>query len=303
MNALLGDVASHVLRQHRHLRRRLPDLQRLAHDVPDGDVRRTHRAARAAVRFLDHDVLAHADVEEAVLDELCSDAVTCEDLNRLHPSHDTVRDADARLRAFVEHPDGSLHLPGFLLGLHDLLAVHLDDEWRTLVPLFADADVRGIARLQDRFPAGLDHPDPSGIRSYVPTPYDRFARRTRRGELATVAAHLARAAQDAVRRAATFDGLPLRAHPGLRLDLHPIVSSPRVTLLVGRVSSTELETVLAPADLEITATPGDDDGTWTLLEIHHTLTPRRPLPADAPAHHLTEIAVHALAGEWAHEAR
>ena len=51
-------------------------------------------------------------------------------------------------------------------------------------------------------------------------------------------------------------------------------------------------------DLEVTATPGGDDGNWTLVELRHTLTPRRPIPADAPAHHLTDIAIHAIAGEW-----
>lgn len=299
MSALLGDVATHVLRQHRHLRRRLPDLRRLAHDSPEDDPRRRHLTAKSAARFLDRDVLAHADVEEAVLDDLCGRSMACGELNRLRPSHDTVRDADARLRAFVEQPDDRLQLPGFLLALHDLLVVHLDDEWRTLVPLFIDADERGIARLQDRFPAGLDRPVSGANRSYVPTAYEDLVRQMRGRALESVARRLARAAQVAVRRAARSDALPLRDDLGLRLDLRPAVSSPRVTLMVGRLRSAELETVLVPADVEITLTPGGDDGEWTVLELNHTLTPRPRLPSDAPAHHLTEMAIHALVGELA----
>lgn len=299
MTALLGDVATHVLRQHRHLRRRLPDLRRLAQDSPENDPRRRHRTAKAAVRFLDRDVLAHADVEEAILDDLCGRSMACGELNRLRPSHDTVRDADARLHAFVEQPDDRLQLPGFLLALHDLLVVHLDDEWQTLVPLFIDADERGIARLQDRFPAGLDRPASGANRSYVPTAYEDLVRQMRGRNLESVARRLARAAQVAVRRAARSDALPLRDDLGLRLDLRLAVSSPRVTLMVGHVRSAELETVLAPADVEITLTPGGDDGEWTVLELNHTLTPRRRLPSDAPAHHLTEMAIHALVGELA----
>ena len=299
MSALLGDVATHVVRQHRNLRRRLPDLRRLAHDAPDGDPRRRHRAAQAAVRFLDRDVLAHADVEDAVLDDVCAGSMACGELNRLRPSHDTVRDADARLRAFVDQPDDRLQLPGFLLALHDLLVVHLDDEWRTLVPLFVDADERGIARLQDRYPAGLDRPASGAIRSYVPTAYEELVQRMRGRDLDVVARRLARAAQAAVRRAARSDALPLRDDLDLRLVLRPVVSSPHVTLIVGRLTSAELETVVAPVDVEITLTPGGPDGQWAMLELNHTLMTRRRLPSQAPAHDLTEIAIHAIVGELA----
>lgn len=299
MSVLLGDVAAHVLRQHRHLRQRLPDLRRLAHDSSGENLRRRRRAAQQALRFLDGDVLAHADVEEAVLDDLCGRPVNCGELTLLRPSHDTIRDADARLRAFVEQPD-DLEVPGFLLALHDLLAVHLDDEWRTLVPLFLDADERGIARLQDRFPAGVDRPPSDAVHSYVPTSYQDLLQRTRMGDdLDPVSRRLARAAEAAVRRAARSRVLLLRDDLGMRLDLRQAVSSPRVTLVVGQLTSAELETVLAPVDVEITLTPGGDDGEWTLLELRSTPTPRRRLPRDAPAHHLTEIAIHAIVGEFA----
>lgn len=300
--ALLGDVATHVVRQHRQLRRRLPDLRRLVHDTPQQDPRRRHRAAKSAVRFLDREVLAHADVEEVVLDELCGESMACGELNRLRPSHDTVRDADARLRAFVDHPDDHLQLPGLLLALHELLVVHLDDEWRTLVPLF-DADERGMARLQDRFPAGMDRLTSDSTRSYVATAYEDLVQRTRRRNLDVFARRLARAAETAVRRAAQSDALPVRDELDLQLELHTIVAGPHVTLMIGRLTSAELETVLAPVDVEITLTPGGDDGEWTLLELNHTLTPRRPLPSDAPAHHLTEIAIHGIVGELASLAR
>ena len=299
MSAFLGDVATHVVRQHRHVRRRLPDLRRLAHDAPDGDPRRRHRAAKAAVRLLDKDVLAHADIEEALLDDLCGASVACGELNGLRPSHDTLRDADARLRGFVDQPDDRLQLPGFLLALHDLLVVHLDDEWRTFVPLFVDADERGIARLQDRFPAGLDRPTSNAIRSYVPTSFENLVQRTRGRDMDLIARRLARAADAAIRRAASSDALPLRDDLGLRLNLRTAVSSPRILLMVGRLTSAELETVVAPVDVEITFAPGGDDGEWTTLELNHSLTPHHRLPSDAPAHYLTEIATHAIVGELA----
>ena len=299
MSVLLGDVAAHVFRQHRHLRQRLPDLRRLAHDSSGENPRRRHRAAKAALRFLDADVLAHADVEEAVLDELCLGPATCGELTLLRPSHDTVRDVEARLQVFVEQPD-DLELPGFLLALHDLLAVHLDDEWRTLAPLFLDADERAIARLQDRFPAGVARPPSDAVHSYVPTSYQDLVQRTRMGDnLEPVARRLARAVEDAVRRAARSRALPLRDDLGMRLDLRQAVSSPRVTLIVGHLTSAELETVLAPVDVEITLKPGGDEDGWTLLELRYTLTPRHRLPRDAPAHHLAEIAIHAIIGELA----
>lgn len=289
-----AQVATHVIRSHRRLRRGLPELQRLA-TLADGP---THehariRAARSAARFLDRNVLAHADVEDAVVDRYLNGRATRGSAARLQPQHDTLREAGVRLHDYVEVPSESVDLAGLLQGTTQVLRAHMDDEWQILVPALSSLDDTGCAACEPLVSTSALAPS---AHVYLPLPFGRAQRLlTRRPH--ELRRRLAQVAAAAVRRQAHRVGVPVRDDLRLVIDLVPAVQAPHVGLHVGALRSGEMETVLSPLEFELALTDRGDS--FTELEVHHVMTPVRPLPADAPAHELTDTALHAVVGELA----
>lgn len=287
-------VATHVVRNHRSLRRRLPTLTRLAVRAADpGSEQARLRAAWQGAAFLDRDVLAHADVEDVLVDRYLDGRPQRGEAVRLQPQHDTLREASARLHDFVDSPSEALDVGGMLHGVAQVLDVHLDEEWRVLAPALSALDSAGCAGCEPMEVADAAHPT---ARMYLPTPFAQAQRLLTRAS-SGLGARAAVAASTAVRRLARQQGVPVREDPYVVVELAPCVQSEHVALHLGRLSSRELETVVTPVEFELVLSPRGDR--FTELEVHHTLAPTRPVPPDAPAHELTAAAVHAMVGELA----
>ena len=287
-------VAMHVVRGHRSLRRRLPELGHLARTARDSDAQDVHvRTALTAGRFIEREVLVHADVEDAVVDEVVRRHGQVGVARRLQPQHDTLRDATARLLDFAEHPDDRIDVGGMVLGIGHLLTAHLDDEWQVLMPALGDLDETACGLCEPLMDAeGAVEPMPSG-RLHVPTDLATADARLA-SHRPVLARRMAATATAGVVRAAAGLGVPLREDLGLSVELVPAVRGRHVVMHVGRLHSAEIETVLSPVDFELVLTAADGH---TLVELHHALSPRRPVPGDAPAHQLSAAAVHAAIGE------
>lgn len=295
MDRTVAQISTHLVRQHRRVRRGLPDLASLAADATAGAEHQRQRAARHTVRFLEQEVLAQAEVEDALIDGALGQAPRLE-LGRLRPDHDSLRIAAGRLGEFTESPTPTFDVAGFLQGLRGLLTAHLDDEWRSLIPLLAHLDDDRADRL-----ATLLGPPPTDRgeaveRLHLPTSFETAGERLSAWLRSSAVAPIVRSAEATVHRAARDLQVELRHPLDLRLDLVPVVAGRHVVLLVGRLHSAEMETVLAPVELEVALAR---EGTATTLEVRHSLVPARHLPNEAPAHRLTRAAVHALAGELA----
>ena len=294
MSRTTAQVATHVVRSHRALRRRLPHLHDLARraDQPareDAGV----RAARHGAAFLDREVLAHADVEDEVLDRYLDGTPVRGAAVRLQPQHDTLREVSIGLHGHADAPTGRTDVAGLLHGVADMLHAHLDDEWQVLLPALSQLDPITCATSDALATVTLARPS---ARLYLPAPRQAVERLlTRRSH--GLQTRLAAAATDALQRSARRLGVPIREQLGLALDLAPAVQSPHVGLHVGSLRTQEIETVVSPVELELTLTPRGDS--FTVLEVHHVLTPTRPLPSNAPAHELTDALVHAVIGELA----
>ena len=290
-----AQVATHVVRSHRALRRRLPhlhDLARLADEPTQTDA--GVRAARNAAAFLDRDVLAHADVEDEVIDRYLDGAPVRGTAARLQPQHDTLRDVSMGLHDYVAAPTAQTNVAGLLRGVADMLRTHLDDEWQVLVPALTRLDSTTCA-TSEPLAAATPLTRPSA-RLYLPAPREAVEQLLVRPSHA-LQTRLAAAAADALQRGARRLGVPVRDELGLTLDLVPAVQSPHVALHVGSLRTQEIETVVSPVEFELTLTSRGDS--FTVLEVHHVLAPARPLPSDAPAHELTDALVHAVIGELA----
>ena len=296
MGSLVGEVATHVVRHHRQLRGGLARFGAMVTAASTGDEAARHAAARHAVTYLDRDVLAHADVEDALVSAVSPPVSAQGRPVRLGPSHDTLRDASAHLHGLVDLADTD-RAGGVLAGTRDLLHAHLEDEWRELFPLLGRLDPAVAENLHDRFELAGHHRDPQpSTRVWVGA------------DLATVTARIAprggwprgpvvAAVEHAVARAATHRGVALQPDQGIAVDLVAVVAAQDITLLVGRLRSREPEAILAPVDFEVALVRAGSDR--TTIELRHTLVPQRSLPDDVPAHELTGVAVHALAGELA----
>lgn len=293
---MVGDVASHVVRHHRRLRGGLARFGALVDTAAAGQPDQVrHTAARQAVAFLDREVLAHADVEDALIGAVCRHATCHGHTDRLGPSHDTLREASAHLHALADEGD-PVRAAGVLAGTRTLLHSHLEDEWRELLPLLGRLDPDVAEDLHDRFDlAGGRQPSGRQVRTWLATDLSRATSALTHSAGAWHRS-VAAAVEHAVERAAAHQRVPLGA-PQVTVQLVPAVTGEHVTLFVGRLRSGEVETVLAPVDFEITLVRAGSD--TTTLEMHHTLVPTRPLPDDVPAHDLTAVAVHALVGELA----
>lgn len=299
MESAIRQVSTHLVRQHRRLRRRLPELGTFAEVVADGPPPKAEGAARRALRFLEQEVLAQADVEDAVVASgLGRGRLPTGRLCRLQPEHDSLRIGTDRLRALVESPrDERLDVAGLLGGLGRLLRSHLDDEWQSLLPTLADLDEERAAPLVELTAAGSAESGSPLDRLYLPCGLDRVEDRLAGSGSSQVGPRVGSAAQAAARRAAIALGVPGGELLTVHVDVVPVVTSPRVTLLVGRLRSPEIETVVAPVEFEVTLIQDGPDS--TALEIRHDLVPTRRLPPGVPAHDVTAAAVSALAGELA----
>lgn len=296
MSPLVGTVASHVVAHHRQLRAGMAQFGAMVDTATTGRQDQVRRAAtRRAVAFLDRDVLAHADVEDALVGAMCRHATCPGRVARLGPSHDTLREVSAHLHGLADEGD-TARAAGVLAGTHDLLHAHLEDEWRGLLPLLGHLDPAIAEDLHERFELAEDRSHGPRTRAWLAAD---LAAVTSALTPSTGAWHrpIVAGVEHAVERAAVRRGVPLGASPAITVQLVPAVTGEHVTLLVGRLRSGELETVLAPVDFEIALVRAGAD--TTTLEMRHTLAPARPLPDDAPAHELTGVAVHALAGELA----
>lgn len=273
-------VSTQLLRQHRRLRRRLPDLARLARPADETTVR---DAARQAIEILDREVLAHADLEDAVVD--AAPAMRPTDAGRLRPCHDSLREATWRLRSRAEGDQPSLAVPGLIGAVRDLLAVHLEDEWRTLAPLLGQLDERRAAALAALLP---DHRGPGEreLRAILPVSFDAVLAALTAPHRALECA-LAAAAEGAVSRAARGDAVVCRPH----VELVLAVTGPRLLLLAGRLTLAGLPEPGSVQEFDAAFSPRRDG--VTDLAIHHA-SPSQPRrhPHDDRA----VTAVAALAG-------
>ncbi len=296
MSPLVGRVASHVVRHHRQLRAGMAQFGALVDTATTGrQDQLRHTAARQAVTFLDREVLAHADVEDALVGAMCRRATCPGHVARLGPSHDTLREVSGHLHGLADEGD-TVRAAGVLAGTHDLLHAHLEDEWRGLLPLLGHLDPDVAEDLYDRFELADDRrlPGPR-VRAWLAA--DLTAVTSALTPETAWERPIVAGVEHALERAAARRGVPLLASPDVTVQIVPAVTGDHVTLLVGRLRSGELETVLAPVDFEIALVRAGND--TTTLEMRHTLAPARPLPDDVPAHELTDVAIHALAGELA----
>lgn len=284
-------VATHMVRNHRSLRRRLPELTQLAHDSHTSAPRRVD-AARRAADLLDSDVLVQADVEDVLVQQYLEGRATKGAAARLLPQHDTLREAHARLHGYAQDPQESTDVAGLLEAVRLVLRTHLDDEWQVLAHALSRLDGPACSVCE---PVAADAPRPSA-RLYLPVPFETAQRLLTR-QPRDLRGRAAAAADATVRRLATHQDVPLRRDLGMDVSLVPMVRSGRVGLYVGQLRSDELETVISPVDFELVLSPHGDD--VTMLEVHHLATPGRPLPDDVPAQGLTEAALHAVVGELA----
>lgn len=296
MGSTLTQVSTHLVRQHRRARHRVPELATYAEHAATGTPPVRERAARGAVRLLERDVLAQADVEDALV---ARSFQTRRDgrLRRLRPEYDSLRIGTDRLLAFIETPDDRVDVAGLLTGLGRLLDSHLHDEWHTLLPLLAELSPEGAAPLVGLLPSAGAGLAGTLSRLYVPRSLDQVRDRLTGPGVRDVSARVETAAVAAARRTASRLAVPGAGSLRARVELVPIVSTARVTLLIGRLESSDIETVLAPVEFEVVLTP-DGPGA-TAVELRHDIVPTRPLPSDVPAHDVTAAAVNALAGELA----
>lgn len=293
MVTLESQVATHVVRSHRSLRRQLPDVVRLGDIADDASESMRVRAAKQAGRFLDRKVLAHADIEDVLVDRYLDGPASRGSAARLQPQHDTLRAASVHLHDFVDAPTDDVGVAGMIRAVGDTLHGHLDDEWRVLVPALSTLDGPSCNVCEPLVAEISSRPT---ARFYLPGSFasaDRLLTRWPRQVRARVSA----AAAATIRRRANHLGLPLRRDLDVVVELVPVLRSPHVSFYVGRLRSRELETMVSPVDIELVVSPQGDR--FVQLEAHHTLTPARALPVDAPAHQLTHAAVHAVVGELA----
>lgn len=273
-------VSTHLLRQQRRLRRRLPDLARLARPADETTVR---DAAREAIGILDGEVLAHADLEDAVVD--AAPATRATDAGRLRPCHESLREATWRLRAHAEGDQPSLAVPGLVGAVRDLLAVHLDDEWRTLAPLLGHLDERRAATLAAFLPEHHGTGE-RALRAILPVPFDEVLAALTAPSRALERA-LAAAAEGAVSRGARGDAVVCRPH----VELVRAVTGPCLLLLAGRLTLAGLPEPGSIQEFDAAFSPRRDG--VTDLTINH---PSPSRPRRHPHDDRAVTAVAALAG-------
>ena len=295
MSHMQSQVASHLVRNHRRLRRRLPDLHRQARltEGPTPDHMRMG-AANHALMFLDREVLAQADVEDQVVDRYLDGRATRGSAARLLPQHDTLREAAAGLHDYVEIPTESTDVAGMLHGITGVLRQHLQDEWTVLLPALSRLTETACATCEPLATSTLlERPS---ARVHLPMSFEN-AQRLITQHPAELRTRLSEAAVATIRRHAQRLDIQVRDDLRLLIDLVPAVQSEKLGLHVGTMEVAELETVVSPVEFELTFSPLGEG--FTELEAHHVLTPHRPLPDDAPAHELTQAAFHAMVGELA----
>lgn len=245
----VGRVSTHVVHQHLRLRRRLPRLATYAREASSGSDHDRERAARHALGVLEQDVLAHAAVEDALI-ETSRHGAQAETV-RLRTDHDALRDAAERLRVFVADPDPQLRVGGLLRGLDDLLRAHVEHEWRALLPLLSDLDRDRANELGDELTSTRSAPHRAASWLLIPASFELARQRLSPSELDTVAIRLAQTARAAVARVGhDLDMQPLDPI-GLNVDLASVVSGREVIVLVGWLRSAATESVLAPVEFEV----------------------------------------------------
>lgn len=295
MSRLESQIATHVVRSHRSLRRRVPEFAALARmaDGPATEQVRL-RAARNGVQLIDRHVLAQADVEDILVDRYLGGRPSRGDALRLQPQHDALRDASAHLHDYIEDAGERVDVGGMLHGVGDLLGRHLEDEWRVLVPALSALDGEAdCTACESLVTTSASRPS---ARLYLPLSFTSSQHRLTRPP-PWLAARVCAAASVAAHRVARRLRVAIRPDLRFRLDLHPVVQSQHVGLYAGRLDTSELETVVSPVDFELVLSPLGEE--FTELAAHHTLVPRRPLPADAPAREVTDAVFHAAIGELA----
>ncbi len=297
MEPNVKQVSTHLVRQHRRVRRRLPELTAFADRAANGTSAQVQSAARGAVRLLERDVLGQADVEDALL-ATSSDETTERRLPHLLAEHDSIRTVADRLAVVAESADPRrVDVARLLGGLGQFLQRHLRVEWHTLLPLLAQLDDEHAAPLVRMLPVGRMEHDGSPERLHLPRPFEQVQERLTAVGLPHVGTRLESAAIVAARRVATRLAVPGGGSLSATVKVLEVVSSPRVTLLIGRLDSGDIETVLAPAEFEVMITR---DGTGaTTLELRHDLVATWPLPADALSRGITAAALNAMVGELA----
>lgn len=305
MNPSEPQITTRVVRTHRSLRRRLPDLTLLA-DVADGPAEQTRvRAARHAVRFLDRSVLAQADLEDVLVDRHLDGHPTRGSAARLRPQHDTLREASARLHDYVDAPTEHTHVAGLLRGVGTILQVHLDDELGVLLDSLANLDATTLTACEALL--GAAAPARPTARVHLPMSFETAERRLARWPL-HLQTRVAGAAATTIRRLADRAGhLPLPDDFGITVDLAVAVQTDRVGLHVGRLRNHGTDHVISPVEFEVVLSPGRDR--FTTLEVHHATVLRDPgapgtvpagsIPRDTLQAELTAAAIHAVVGELA----
>lgn len=298
-------ITTRVVRNHRSLRRRLPELALLA-DVANGPTEATRvRAARHAVRFLDRSVLAQADLEDVLVDRHLDGHPTRGREARLRPQHDTLRDASAHLHDYVDAPTEHTHVAGLLRGVSDILQAHLDDELGVLLASLRALDMTTLTACEPLL--GTAAPPRPTARIHLPLPFEVAERRVAQWSL-PLQTRVAGAAATTIRRLAGRSGrLQLPDDFGITVDLAVAVQTDRVGLHVGRMRTLGADDVISPVEFEVVLSPGQDR--FTELEVHHVTMPRHPLPPmtvppatvppDTIQGELTDAAIHAVVGELA----
>lgn len=294
MDGLEAMIATHVVRSHRTLRRGLSDLERLAGTV-DGPVTQeaTIHAARDAVDFLDRNMLAHADLEDLILDRYLDGSASRGSGPRLRSQHDTLREAVSHLHDYLDAPTDRISVAGMLLGVAAILRTHLDDEWDVLPRALATLDAATCALCEPVVAGTAARPS---VRRHLPVAFEAvgpFLAHRQHG-LRTC---LAEAATRTIRRGASQPGQPGHDTPPVAVELVPAVQSPHVDLRVGRLHIDGGDTTIDPVEFEITMSPRQDG--CTELEAYQATPSARSKSTESPATQVGQAAFRAVIEEFA----
>lgn len=286
-----AQFATRIVQDRRALRRGLPHLRRLARQAALAEDAAVVTAGRAAA-FLDREVLAQADVEDALLDGYLANSASTAVATLLQPQHDTLRAVSSRLWDHTDAPDGGADVGGLLDAVHSLLRRHLDDEWLVLRPALEAMPHHACSTCDTIAP----DPDPArpAARLHLPAPYASTAPLLGR-RLDEARRRVEVAAGLAVRRRARIAGLSVSSDVRVDAVLTGAVASPHVSLFVGRLECAGTPTSIVPVEFEVVLTPNGDHG--TLLEVHAVLDP--PAGDDDRRRLLSGAAVDAAAAELA----
>lgn len=297
------DVCVRLMRQRRYVMGRLHMLNRLS--PPAVDVDRRWRAgllppaAERALRFVEHQVVPLANLEDALVASVGSPRSAQATASSSDLGHEEIHHAAAQLTALLKgRRPNQREIAARLRDLNQRLTRHLHAEWDTLLPQLAHLDAATATRIEAMLPAVRPVGTGPVHQLYVPRSIDVVRDRLFDvGSGRDVVTQLTAAAQDAARRAVTrgVHGGPLDLR--LSVELRPTAFNDDATLVVGRLRSPAPEATVSPVQFEVVITR--EAAHRTRLAVRYDAIPTHPLSPDASTHQVIPTTMGALSGEMA----